>query len=516
MHENTVDREMAHFDFQDADTEEFFRKGLQDMYEDWDAARLTNALMQYGSYLIYRGEFSNRDAAMLRRLFSARPPVRILYINISHGAFRIAFDGQWEWPSLRKIHFDRIDCEGQDLGIDRCEVLKNVRSLDLGSVNVGRGFAQEVASYIRQNESLEELWLHVSCSPDNDIGPIIESLKVNNTLREFGLNNLGYVAQIAFGTQKASSKLSADVLMGFAEMLASNSTLQLVDVRDSFPIERDMVSSLLAQEEHAGVFKRICIEWPEQLLPELTELIRNEACCPKLHVIVSSFVDERVLREFLDAVVAFNGLLELHIFPNHGQQSPFERKHNVVAQRIASLLRRTTTLREISCYMHADQRHLIPILHALKRNTSVTKFVIDAVALTGELMKSLSKLLVVNKTLVYVCILYSIGGLPREVEDVLQALKTNYTLTTLDFGIYSDHYPQVHEINVLLQRNVLLKNRAAQFVTTGADINDEEGVDALRKVQESSCLVEEVQELTGKTSELALQEIRAALARLPM
>ncbi|KAH8030673.1 hypothetical protein HPB51_010960 [Rhipicephalus microplus] len=247
-----VEEEMAHFDFQDADTEEFFRKGLQDMYEDWDAARLTNALMQYGSYLIYREEFSNRDAAMLRRLFSARPPVRILYISeISHGAFRTAFDGQGECPSLRKIHFDRIDCEGQDLGIDRCEVLKNVHSLDLGSVNVGRGFAQEVASYIRQNESLEELWLHVSCSPDQDIGPIIESLKV-------------------------------------------------------------------------------------------------------------------------------------------------------------------------------------------------------------------------------------------------------------------------HEINVLLQRNVLLKNRAAQFVTTGADINDEEGVDALRKVQASSCLVEEVQELTGKTSELALQEIRAALARSPM
>ncbi|KAL1480890.1 hypothetical protein MTO96_050664 [Rhipicephalus appendiculatus] len=98
------------------------------------------------------------------------------------------------------------------------------------------------------------------------------------------------------------------------------------------------------------------------------------------------------------------------------------------------------------------------------------------------------------------------------MKDVLKALRMNYTLNTLDFGIYAD--PQLREVRTLLERNTRLKDRAAEFVASGADVSDEEGVDALKKVQASAALVERMQELTGKTTEAALQEIQSALARL--
>ncbi|KAL1480891.1 hypothetical protein MTO96_050665 [Rhipicephalus appendiculatus] len=312
-----VDRVVAQFDFQDADTEEFFRKGLQAMYQEWDGARLASVLRQHGSYLTYKGELSDKDAALLRRLFSTGPPVGNLYITkISHKAFRTAFHGQGECPSLREVIFRRVDCEGRDLGIDRCEVLRNVRSLDLSCVNVGSGYAKEIASYVRHNKSLEELWLHLSCGGDRGVAAVMEALKVNDTLKELALFNMGSLTQFLF--RNDASQLSSDAIISIAEMLASNSSLEVVDVRDAFPVEKEKVSSLLAQERHAGVFKRIRIEWPEQLLPELTELVRKEACYPKLHVNVSFFVDRGILREFLDAVAAHKTLLELHFFPPRG------------------------------------------------------------------------------------------------------------------------------------------------------------------------------------------------------
>lgn len=485
------------------------------MYKEWDGARLTTALTQYGSYLAYEEKLSDEDAAALRRLFSTGPPVRNLYITkISHGAFRIAFGGLGECPSLREIIFRRVDCEGRDLGIDRCEVFGHVRSLDLSCVNVGSGFAKEVASYIRQNKSLEELWLHLSCGGDEGVAAIIEALKVNDTLKELALFNMGSLTQDLF--RNDAPQLSSGALIGFAEMLASNSSLELVDVRDAFPVEKDIVSSLLAEERHAGVFKRIRIEWPEQLLPELTELIRKEACYPKLHVSVSFFVDRSILREFLDAVAAHKTLLELHFFPPEETFLQFKHKLNALAECIASVLKHTTTLREIYNCMPADRSHIVSILDALKQNRSVARVTMDAEMLTGEVAKSLAELLAVNKTLVYVCILYSAGGLPRQVRDILRALKTNYTLITLDFGFHADRHPQMREVKALLERNVRLKDRAAEFVAAGADVSDEEGVEALKKVQASAALVERVQELTGETPEEALQEIQSALARLPV
>lgn len=499
-----VGRVMAQFNFQDTEVEEFFRKGLLE----------TSFLTQHGAILSYREELSGEEAALLRRMLSTRPPVRKLVLGeISHDTYRIAFDGLEEVPSLREIIFQCIDCKGKDLDIAVCQVFRSLRSLDLKCVKAGSGFGKDVASYIRQNKSLEELRLAHFCGGDEGIAAIIDALRANDTLKKFTLDEMEPLASFLFSGEDIP-QLSSEALTGFAEMLASNSSLELVDVRGAFPVEKDKVSSLLAQERHAGVFKRICIEWPEQLLPELTELLRKEACYPKLHVSVSTSVDGGIVRELFDAAASHKALLELHFSSTDDTDDFSSSRVNEVAEGIVSVLKRTRTLRKIYNTMDADYCHLISIFDALKGNRSVTKVSVEVGALDGELVKSLSECLAVNKTLNLVDISAFLGGWPRELEKITEALRTNYTLTRLYFDSYWVEYPRMPEKEALLQRNVRLMERAAEFVLSGADVSDEEGVDALKKVQASASLVERVLCITGETEEAAMETVLSALARV--
>ncbi|KAH7975178.1 hypothetical protein HPB49_024767 [Dermacentor silvarum] len=97
-------------------------------------------------------------------------------------------------------------------------------------------------------------------------------------------------------------ELSSDTLIGFAKMLASNSTLELVELFEVRPAKKDQVSPLFEKELYASAFKRLRFLWPEQLLPQLTSLLREQAWNPELSVSVTSSVDEAILREFFDAV----------------------------------------------------------------------------------------------------------------------------------------------------------------------------------------------------------------------
>ncbi|KAL1486502.1 hypothetical protein MTO96_046933 [Rhipicephalus appendiculatus] len=465
---------MSHIDLQNTDVEELSREGIPEgaveisKHEALDGAQPTSSSTQSGTTLSYE-ELSDEDAVLLRRTLSTKPPVRHLNLSIIwRRSLKIAFDGLAEIPSLRKITLQGIDCEGKDLGIAGCQVFRSLRSLDLGYVKAGIGFWKDVASYIRQNHSLEELRISDSCGGDEGMAAIIDALTGNDTLKKFTLGNMAPIIQECLGD--GTPPLSFNAWIGFSEMLASNSTLELVDVREAFRVQKEDLSSLLAQERHAGVFKRLLINWTEQLLPELTELLRKEAYHPKLYVRVTGD-DEGALREFFDAAAA-------------KQDAPR-----------AALSSRLRPVRPRWCPYRRS------------------------VQLTDVLFKSLVELLAVNKTLDYVSISDEWGPGPwlREVGKVTQALRTNYTLTRL----YLNYVPEFGEepttmrgIELLLARNVRLVERAAEFVLSGADVGDEEGVDVLKKVQASARLVEKVRCTTGETEEAAMERILSALTRV--
>ncbi|KAH6922266.1 hypothetical protein HPB50_011338 [Hyalomma asiaticum] len=201
-----------------------------------------------------------------------------------------------------------------------------------------------------------------------------------------------------------------------------------------------------------------------------------------LSVTVASWVPGPVLREFFDALAADTALRELRF---HAREDAFD----TFAVAVVSVLKNTTTLREISigvCLgLHLFDR-LIGMLNALKQNRSVSKFTVRTGALMPEIATSLSELLAVNSTLNEVAF-FNYGGIsPREVRIIANGLKTNYTLTRLVVHCYSDDCEEMRYMAALLERNVSLRNKAAEFVILGADVSDKEGVDALRKVHSNA------------------------------
>lgn len=444
---------------QDTEVMDLFRKGLEQhiRHDDpnKDPAGLNSGSTQRGAELTFTDNLSEKDAAVLRRMLSTGPPVRQLTLwQISLAAFRVAFQNLEECPSLKEVLFLLIDCEGKDLGISDSGVFGSLHSLDLRCDNPGSGFAKDIADYIRHNKSLREMSLWNSCGGDEGAAALIEALAANDTLKKFTLSSM---------------ELSSDTLLGFARMLTSNSTLEVVDLFDVCPAPKDKLSSLLEQELCAGVFKRLKILWPQELLPELTALLRKEACYTDLSVSVTSTVEEGVLRDFFDAVAADKTLRTLHFYPS-------EDSFDALADGIASVVKRTTTLREICNLMHVKQgkeHQLVAILEALKENSSVTTFTMYAELLSTDIVKSLSELLAVNSTLKDVAVCEYWGILPEQVETILQGLRKNYTLTGLMVSWDPDDSDGITEMEELLKRN-----KAAECASLGSgDVKDEKAAD---------------------------------------
>ncbi|KAL1479294.1 hypothetical protein MTO96_015935 [Rhipicephalus appendiculatus] len=397
-------------DTQDTDVQELYRKGIDLFGDEKQSDRReddTSAIAQDGAKVAYE-KISEKEATVLRRLLRSGPPVKQLCLyDISLGAFKAAFDNNDECPWLSRVCV-HIDLQGKELGTIFSGAFRGLHSLELICDKPGSGFASMIASYIRQNKSLRELRLRQSCGGDEGAAVLIEALVGNDTLEIFALNDI---------------TSSSDTLIGFAKMLTSNSTLYLVSLSDVCCVEVGEVWSLLGQERYAGVFERLDIVWPDELLSVLTELMRREAYYPALSVKVTSSVDEGVLREFFDAAAESKTLRRLYF-----ESAVFD----ALANGIASVVKSTRTLREIYIAMavqRGSEHQMITILDALKENTSITEFTILVETVTPEVATSLAELLAANKVLRIIHLCEEPDISPRIGETILQALWANYTLT---------------------------------------------------------------------------------------
>ncbi|KAH6922669.1 hypothetical protein HPB50_017508 [Hyalomma asiaticum] len=466
----------------DLDVLEFFRKGKRNYQGDSEsedpADVVTNAITKPWNVLVYKDRISEQDAAILRRMLTSILPVwKLIIFDIALRAFKIAFDNLEECPSVKHFFFG-IDCEGNNIGTDISGALRGVQYFGLDCRNVGSLFSHDIASYLRQENLWKELFLGSTCGGDEGAAVIIEALAQNKTLRTFTLDDM---------------TLSSDTLVRLAKMLASNSTLQKVKLNDSCRVEKAKVSALLAEERYADVFKRIDIVWPEELLSELTMLIRRETCWPRLTVKVTSSVDDGLLGEFFQAVAEDKKLCSLSF---EGDGNTFD----ALAHEIAFVVKRTKTLRELTNSMtvrHGEEHQLQCILDALKENRSVNRFAICIEMVTPEIATSLSGLLAANDALMDITICEHSDISASIVEIILQGLRSNYALTDLTFRNVRDDLEGVLEMKALLKRNFLLIEKAVNFVLCGGDDNDKEGLDALSKVHSSGLLIRELQEETG-------------------
>lgn len=431
------------------------------------------------------------QGVVLHRMLSTGMPVKYIRIlRMSLCAFKRAFDNLERCESLTDLYIG-VDCEGQGLGTDLSKVFINLYSLELMCSNTGSDFAKDVATYITQSKSLKELSIGGCCGGDEGAANLIEALKRNDTLKKLTLYQM---------------TLSCETLISFAKMLAWNTTLQIVQLDDACSLDKEKLSSLLAEGGYVSVFKRLQLLWPEELLSELTALIRREACSPTLFVQITSAVDKRVLGEFFQAVAADNTVHRL-MFCETG-----ENAFDELVEGIAFTVRHTRTLRLIANYVDVksgNEHQLTIVLDALKDNHSIGDFAMHVEQVTPEVATSLSKLLEVNNSLrrIEVCDRSYIS--PEAVKTIVCGLRRNCTVTRLTVCSYAIEYEK--EIAELLDRNIELIDDAMDFVITGEDVSDKR-LHALMSVHSSAGFVEAVREEICVTTEEALEEIEATLA----
>ncbi|KAH8030675.1 hypothetical protein MRX96_017066 [Rhipicephalus microplus] len=297
--------------------------------------------------------------------------------------------------------------------LEVCPRCENPGTKSWSCENPGTRFAKDVADYIRQNKSLRDLVIWDSSGGDEGAAALAKALVANDTLTTFSLGDV---------------ELSSDTLIIFAKMLATNSALESVNLSQVRPLEKDQVCWLMSQKWYAGVFKRLDIAWPEQLLPELAILIRREACCPSLFVSVTSSVDKRVLGEFTDALATDTTLRRLSIESDKAVIDALEDRFDKDSTHSAcrrALLRRIWDDVTVS---RGQERHLVSILDALKKNSSVVQFTTSAVMVTPEMARSLSELLAANDTLNVVNVYNYWEMSPQEIQTILKGLRTNHSL----------------------------------------------------------------------------------------
>lgn len=492
----------------DADVEVFIQKGLEpygriDKTESY--AWLTPVMMKYGVELAYEDlmitekDFQSDNlvhhAATLAKVFSTGPPVRKLRIDdIGLAEFRTAFHTQVECPSLKELHIEFLICEYEPLRLSECGAFQNLCSLYLGAIETDEAYAEDIASYIAQNKSLRELTLGTSCGGDEGMVMLVEALKLTDTLKKFSLYEI-------------ETELSYHTFISFANVVSSNSTLELVSLKSIYDVEEEQVSSCLDQDLYPGAFNKLDIVWPQSLFNELTTVIRKQGCAPLLHVSVPTCAGKKYIRQFFEALALARTLRELHLSARDSMSDAF-------TDGIAYLLKCRATLRKfmISTDVDADEEHhLMNIFEALKKNRSVTVFEIKYSVLTPRIAASLSELIAVNSTLNELAVIVDGPLMPEPVKVIEKGFDTNYTLTKLFFGRYDE---VMGDIPKLLKRNISLENKAALCVIHGVDQIDEAGVDALKKVHFGSGLLHKVQMITGRTTQEALDDIQRAVAHL--
>ncbi|KAH6922982.1 hypothetical protein HPB50_020407 [Hyalomma asiaticum] len=357
---------------------------------------------------------------------------------------------------------------------------------------MGSAFAEDIASYIQQNKLLRELGLLVSCGGVEGVATLIATLTENDTLKKFSL---------------ADVFLPSDTVIIFAKMLAFNSTLELVDLTEACPVGNNQLRPLLREEFYAGVFRRLKIFWLVQLISKVTVLLQEGRCCPRLRVSLADGAPVEDLRKFFTASFNDKMLCELRL-------ECTEPVYLANESHIMFMFEPTTTLCDVGIAISGpfdNQIKFIDIMEALRKNSSITKFSINTRALTYEMAMALSEMLARNRTLHQVAVDNRHEASPAEVKTIIKGLRKNYILMSLKIRYKPHDSGESRNLAALLERNMILLDKAADFVISGAGVSEEEGVHALNRIYSSACIVEYVQRMTGGTREEAQERHTGSL-----
>lgn len=472
---------------------DFLMRGQQSADESSNSLCRNSDLIRGTTTLEYTN-LSIEEACILRRILRTNKSVKKVTLRkCSLTSVKVAFENIKSISHLEELNLIDVDSDSGGFTIDLTSTFNNLRSLRLDCDEIGDTFMKSIANFLGGNVSLENLTVSSYAVTDEGVIEIAEALRSNTALRKLTIER---------------TLLSSKTLLAFAEVLIANPVLELVHVFE-VDIKSEHAPVLFEQESYINVFRRLHILWEDFYLPQLISLLRQDRQCCTVSLSVSDSVPEATLREFFDALGQNTTVQNFYLYPNCNRL-------DTITEGLVSVLRKTTSLQVIHNFVGVDMSHdsLVRVLDALKENRTVKSFMMQTESLTPAVVKSLSQLIVSNNTLIEVNICESYMDNGQDVSEILSSLTNNYTLRKLMVAWEPDNYIEgLSQITALLNRNVHLLNKAVAFVRSEGEVtSDADSAEALQKLRSCPALVDELQELTGKSKEAVKNDIEIALA----
>ncbi|KAL3257215.1 hypothetical protein MRX96_017063 [Rhipicephalus microplus] len=211
-------------EFISREVEELFQRGLRQGCLRCNTHCQTTWNSRNGADLFYWEGISYKDAAVLRRMFLAGPAIGNLCMNvISLAACKVAFRGLEACPSLKKTFTSRSTAKAR-ISEQRSQLdLEVCTHWNCAATTPGRDSRGMWQTTSDRTSLWGDLVLWNSCGGDEGVA-VLKALTVNDTLMRFSVSD---------------KELSSDTLIGFVKMLATNSTLEFVNLNDVCPVEKN-------------------------------------------------------------------------------------------------------------------------------------------------------------------------------------------------------------------------------------------------------------------------------------
>ncbi|XP_064483375.1 uncharacterized protein LOC135396371 [Ornithodoros turicata] len=380
--------------------------------------------------------------------------------------------------SIKEIIFDScISCV--EAIADALIENRSVRCAKFVQGGVNDENCSKLSRMLQQNSSLEEL--HLTSNQIGDYGAsfLATGLLGNKTLRKLFLN-VNCIGHRGLGR--------------LIEALATNESLQFLDVTFNSLEEHD--SSMLSKALiSARAYGRVRLDWQDVDINQLAKVLAAGSHIEDLELDCSR-VSEGKMLEVLSSLCVNASVKKLCL---KGQLTV------PIAESIAKVLYTNTSIKSLDVCFWIQQHGFLSLLRALECNRTITKCSINIEEYTTKIRLAMGSVLRKNTAITNLVIC---GLRERDFRNISRALRSNYTLTKLDFKYSTTPNMDVSDIRGLLQRNQSLLNAAARFVISPS-VHKERAF-AFEKLAHSDSLAEHLVNITSRSAEEIAEMLRCA------
>ncbi|XP_064483376.1 uncharacterized protein LOC135396372 [Ornithodoros turicata] len=380
--------------------------------------------------------------------------------------------------SVKEISFDSCSSCVEAIA-DALIENRSVRCAKFVQSGVSDENCSKLSRMLQQNSTLEEL--HLSSNQIGDYGAsfLATGLLGNKTLRKLFLDE---------------NCIEHRGLGRLIEALATNESLQFLDVTSNSLEEHD-TSTLSRALISARAYGRVRLDWQDVDINQLAKVLAAGSQIEDLELDCTR-VSEGKMLEVLSSLCANASVKKLCL---KGQLTV------PIAESIAKVLYTNTSIKSLDVRFWTQQHGFPSLLRALECNRTITKCSINIQEYTTKIRLAMGSVLRRN-TAITNLVIFALHE--RDFRAISKALRSNYTISKLDFVCSAKPNKDVSDIRRLLQRNQSLLSAAARFVISPS-VHKERAL-AFEKLAHSDSLAEHLVNITSKSAEEIRKILRCA------